>query len=191
MLVSVLKKSLENIESELEKQTDRGAAIIACAILDEFLTEAIENRLLMNKRVADRLFNYEKNGPLAHFAAKIDVGFAIGILKSEMWNDLHLIRRIRNHFAHRSEALKFSDTKISRLCSELLTAKSSLKDPRERYLKVCSGMSAVFAVYKSLNIKLSHVYKDPKIKEQHMEEFIKLFDRYVDEFDAKHRLTVG
>ena len=45
MIVSILKKTLKDIETELAEQTDRGAAIIACAILDDFLTEALQKRL--------------------------------------------------------------------------------------------------------------------------------------------------
>ena len=89
MIVSILKKTLKDIETELAEQTDRGAAIIACAILDDFLTEALQKRLVTNKEVIGRLFNYEANGPLAHFAAKIDIGFAVGIIKADMWSDLH------------------------------------------------------------------------------------------------------
>ena len=186
MIVSILKKTLKDIETELAEQTDRGAAIIACAILDDFLTEALQKRLVTNKEVIGRLFNYEANGPLAHFAAKIDIGFAVGIIKADMWSDLHNIRRTRNYFAHRAESLKFSNAKIARWCSELLTAKPEWKDPRERYLKVCSGMSAVFAVFKSTDIKLASVYMDRRIKEQHLEEFIKLIDRHIEEFDSRH-----
>jgi hypothetical protein len=113
VLVSAIEEKLKNITEELETQTDRGAAIIAAAIVDHFLAGAIEARLILTPDIKDRLFGGEANGPLAHFAAKIDVGFAIGILNDQMWSDLHDVRRIRNKFAHALEPVAFDDSKIS------------------------------------------------------------------------------
>ncbi|MEI9804344.1 MAG: DUF4145 domain-containing protein [Pseudolabrys sp.] len=101
------KREIEEIYEEIEAQTDRGAAIIAAAILDD----ALKSRLILTSNLSDRIFSYEKNGPLAQFSSKIDMTAATGLLPKETCDSMHLIRRIRNKFAHSIEPLKFQTKK--------------------------------------------------------------------------------
>src|SRR3974377_107605 len=98
---------------EVDKQSDRGAAIIACAIVDELLTRALQKPLILTSEVKDKLFSNERNGPLATFSNKIDLGFATGLLNSKVRSDLRNIRRVRNRFAHRLDPLEFKEAEIS------------------------------------------------------------------------------
>src|SRR5664279_2548110 len=61
------------IVDELKKQTDRGAAILAAAVLDQMLETVIEKRLLIfdskqRKALLGRM------APLSTFSAKIEIG---------------------------------------------------------------------------------------------------------------------
>lgn len=183
MLVSALKAELQHIKTELEAQTDRGAAIIGCAIVDDFLTDAIKKRLILKSDVSNRLFKHE-SGPLAHFSAKIDMGFALGLNRNDMRSDMHTIRRIRNGFAHSAPRLAFSDSEVTRLCSELRTAKTTLTAPRRRYLYVCSGMSAVLALVRDLPIRVNELVTDNAVREQLNEGMATLLNRYLRQFDT-------
>ena len=145
MLVSTIKDELKDIERELATQTDRGAAIIGAAILDDFLTDALKKRLILTADVRDRLFSHEINGPLSNFSGKIDIGFAVGLYGTDARSDFHCIRRIRNRFAHTPGIIKFSDEKILAWCASLRTVVIKDRDPRRRYLSVCSGAAATLA----------------------------------------------
>jgi hypothetical protein len=61
---------------EIERQTDRGAALIAAAFIDARLETAIKTRLdrQANKTIAKLL---HLSGALGSFAAKIDLGHAL------------------------------------------------------------------------------------------------------------------
>ncbi|MGH8510875.1 MAG: hypothetical protein ACREU8_05700 [Gammaproteobacteria bacterium] len=52
----------------------------------------------MDPKVADDLFG--AMGPLASFRQRIAVAYAFGFLSKEDYDNLNLVRRIRNHFAH-------------------------------------------------------------------------------------------
>jgi DNA-binding MltR family transcriptional regulator len=164
MLVSTIKEKLRGIEEELAAQTDRGAAIIGSAIIDDFLSDALKRRLILTSDLRERLF--EGNGPLANFSAKIDMAFAVGICDSNLRADLHYIRRIRNRFAHTPEPLRFSDEKISGWCSQFCTVTIDSADPRTRYLSLCSGISAFMATLSQAEIKLQDIRSVPAIREQ-------------------------
>ena len=43
---------------------------------------------------------FEGNGPFSTLSSKIDVAYALGLLSSEERRELHLLRKIRNEFAH-------------------------------------------------------------------------------------------
>ena len=47
------------------------------------------------------------NGPLNSFSSKIAVGHALGIYDEDMRNDLHIVRKIRNAFAHSKRLIHF------------------------------------------------------------------------------------
>jgi len=110
---------------ELERQTDRGVAIIGAAYLEERLeeslraafTDRIEQVKIDGYKVSNRLF--KGTGPLATFSAKIDALFALGLVGERSFHDLHLVRYIRNAFAHTSDPLSFRSPKIADRCRKL------------------------------------------------------------------------
>jgi DNA-binding MltR family transcriptional regulator len=164
----ITKKTAEEIEAiyaEVEAQTDRGAAIIAAAIVDDLLTEALRRRLILTTTLAENLFNFDKNGPLANLTQKIDLAFAVGMIRSSVRNDLHNIRRIRNRFAHKIEPLTFADQKISQWCALLATGEN-LVLPRHRYVVSCIRITSILSVLSQLEMRLTPVRAQPGMEEQ-------------------------
>jgi DNA-binding MltR family transcriptional regulator len=67
-------------------------------------------RTLSNNK-AERIFN----GPLRSFAAKIDVAYAFELIDDELYDDLTIIRDIRNGFAHSVTETDFGSSEIVEL----------------------------------------------------------------------------
>lgn len=105
------------ILAEIKKQTDRGAALIANAYLEERLTDAIKARLVRDETLENNLF--KGSGPLASLSARINMGFLLGIYEEDIRRFLHTLRNIRNAFAHRPEPMNFETQKIKDLCSNI------------------------------------------------------------------------
>jgi hypothetical protein len=109
---------------ELEKQTDRGAGIIAAAVLEEILEIVLRKRLLkLSNRHADELFGPMK--ALSSFSAKIEIGFALGLFSEAGYRHLNVIRDVRNKFAHRIAALTFDHPDIAKIIDEGIFPKPS------------------------------------------------------------------
>jgi hypothetical protein len=104
---------------EIEKQNDRGAAIIAGALLEDFVVDAIKTRLLPDEKVIDQFLT--GMGPLATFSAKIDMAYLLKIVTSDCRRVMHIIRRVRNEFAHGLQPLSFETPRIQDMCSNLIT----------------------------------------------------------------------
>jgi hypothetical protein len=142
---------------QLEKDSDRAAAIVACTILELALLSAITDRLHPSPDKEDKLFRF--HGPLQTFSSRIEIGFRLGLYGKHARDDLNTMRNIRNEFAHNLSAVNFDAQRIRSLCSnlklvELHTTDSmfvapkkkgpatlivpqlskKLKSPRERYI---------------------------------------------------------
>ncbi|MCP3444201.1 hypothetical protein [Bradyrhizobium sp. CCGUVB14] len=109
---------------EIRKQRDRGAAIIATSILEEHLLDAIQARLNRHDATEKKVFN--GYGPLATFSARIDLGLLLGLYPEEGHTKLHLIRRIRNNFAHSMHPISFKSQRGD--CNKLRKARGSYRE---------------------------------------------------------------
>jgi DNA-binding MltR family transcriptional regulator len=149
------ENELKAIYDEIyQTQTDRGAAIISGAILEEYLTNALKRRLILTGKLKDALFSFDKNGALADFAQKIDIGYAVGILKPEVREDLHNVRRIRNRFAHTIAPIDFQDSKIVGYCSALRAGTEGVELPKHRFLIAFGRLASALMLLSQLHIQL-------------------------------------
>lgn len=117
------------IISEIRGQSDRAAGIVASAFLEDELANAIQSRLYTNSDVKEALFNGEE-APFGDFSGKINVGFALGLYSNQTRKDLHLIRKIRNRFAHHSAPSSFDDPlKVAEWCDAMTVLTRYNKNP--------------------------------------------------------------
>ncbi|MBX3368089.1 MAG: DUF4145 domain-containing protein [Phycisphaeraceae bacterium] len=101
-------------------ESDRGAALVSAAYLEECLERLIRCSLVESGKHADCLF--ESGAPFASFSAKIRFAFAIGLINSGLRHTLDMIRLIRNEFAHSFDSLSFDTPLIASRCRELKLA---------------------------------------------------------------------
>lgn len=145
------------VAEELKEQTDRGAAIIAVALLDELLAKAIVGRLLVPNRTKKALFGAYK--PLSTFSAKIDLAFALGLIHENAHRDLTLMREIRNEFAHSIDPVHFNDERIAKKCKRLLLEEKALAaiGPKDKYV-MCFFFHAVPLIsYQGRDVRIRSV----------------------------------
>lgn len=161
--ISIAEPQLEYIADELAAQTDRGAAIIACALLDDLLSDVLKARLILTGRTADRLFSHENNGVLASLSAKIDIAFAVGVVSPGVKDSLHVIRRIRNRFAHSTTALKFDDQEIASWCSTLSHVPKDVKDPRSKFIHEATSIAFVLLIFRNVEMRLPDITIDSEV----------------------------
>jgi hypothetical protein len=101
------------------KESDRAAGVLGAALLDLQLERLFRARLTTD--TPPEVFAFR--GPLGDFAARIDLAFALGWIDAEVRADLHIIRDIRNDFAHAADhELSFSDQSIAARTKNLKTA---------------------------------------------------------------------
>jgi hypothetical protein len=87
-------------QAEFGKESDRAAVILASAKVDELLRLAIVKRLLPSPTERDHML--EPEGPIGSSGARINLSYRLGLIDAAFARALHLLRRIRNDFAHES-----------------------------------------------------------------------------------------
>lgn len=143
-----LKRQIALVE-ELNGQSDRGVAIVGAAWLEEAMAEALHEIMEKDEKSWQRLFG--PNGPLSTFSAKIDIGRLLGCTTDTIKSDLHIIRGIRNEFAHQvvhkrtNEKLSFASDHVRDKCFALkCVAHEAPETPRAAFLRACAILSADF-----------------------------------------------
>lgn len=112
------EKYLE-IAGILREESERGCVIVSAAILDEQLVEMIRARLVPSPEREDELLE-AGNAPASSFSARIDLAYRIGVLSLDQRQSLHILRKLRNDFAHVSTPISFSDDSVSDRIRNLL-----------------------------------------------------------------------
>jgi len=109
---------------DLRRETDRGAAVVGGAWLDEQLRQLLAKRLIDKPDEVEELLGSLETGsyaPLGSFAARITAAYCMGLITEPMRNDLKTIAKIRNRFAHRLPGLTFDSAIVKDFCNTLVT----------------------------------------------------------------------
>jgi hypothetical protein len=107
------RPEIDKIMNDLRDKDDLHIAIIALSILEATLEQLIATRLLKgDKEFLNRLFL--NRGPLSDFNSKILIAEAFGIVTGPLANELHVMRGIRNAFAHSKIPLSFDHELVKR-----------------------------------------------------------------------------
>lgn len=97
---------------------DRGAALLATVALEAALGLLLTTYLVkLTSNEDDDLFRYP--APLSPFSNKIRIAYAMGLIDSEVRNDLERLREIRNAFAHTMHPILFTTPAIQAACAGL------------------------------------------------------------------------
>ena len=119
-------KRIRGFYESLEKESTRGAAVLAVARFEDGLCKAIEKKF---KNPEPDILKYMPT------LRKIELGYALGLYERTDRNNL--IKRvlpIRNAFAHSAEPMDFDHEKVAAQCDKLNVTNPNPTDRRRRYL---------------------------------------------------------
>ena len=103
-------------------ESDRAAAILAGSFVEHYLAEYLKTCYLIEDPDIDDLFHVF--GPLATFAQRISIAYAVGAIDKGTADELRALKEIRNHFAHYPTDAKFSDSVLNKHFNKLGPAKN-------------------------------------------------------------------
>lgn len=125
----------------LTSESDRGCALMAAAYLDLQLYELLKAYFVEDGKVAEGLLGPSR--PLESFSSRIDMAYALGLIGRKTRRELHIIRKVRNDFAHKHTHVSFHDSVISNRCRELRFHQIlKAQNPRSSYTRTVMGILA-------------------------------------------------
>ena len=135
---------------ELYKDAQTGRVLIVCALLEDILMTTINTKMVpLSSDIESRIFG--GNGPLQNISSRIDIAYSLGFLDGRMRRNLHLVRKIRNGFAHTSDKVTFDSEKVVTLCKQI-TPEVASNDPQTLFFDtIMATMSHLLAEAKKTN----------------------------------------
>jgi len=154
--------TLFTIVDELEKESDRGCALVAAAYLENEISELLQS-FLVNQRKTSTKELFDFNGPLGTFSSKIKIGFALGLISKETQTSLDVIRRIRNDFAHLQAPLNFEVKEIQQKIDNILPSyEISKMSTREKFIKKVQALVAI------IHLSLANTFNRIELKHENV-----------------------
>jgi hypothetical protein len=151
---------LQGFQQEFQKESDRAAAVLGAAYLDESLRQLIAASLIDRPTEVDELLG--PNRPLGSFSSRITAAYCMGLISDEERDDLNRINGIRNRFAHDLHGLRFTDDWAQKECAVLCSAKEDLallgdpSDARYQFNVTVAVLSA------QLGLRILHQGNEPR-----------------------------
>lgn len=93
-----IQQESADLAREVHRESDRAAVVVGAAFLDSLLERLLLRTLRPHAAGPDPLF--DGDAPLSTFSSRINLSHRLGLIDDELARALHLIRRIRNDFAH-------------------------------------------------------------------------------------------
>lgn len=103
---------------QFKKESDRAAVILVASMIDELLGILLKSYLVAIPSADDALFD-NATSPLATFSAKVDISYRIGLISGKFARDIHIVRKIRNSFAHDIYGCSFENGSVKSRIKEL------------------------------------------------------------------------
>ena len=114
---AIKSTDLGGFAAEFQKESDRAAAILGAALLDEWLRRLLSAYLIDDKKQVDLLLDVDQ--PVGSFGARVRLAYCLGLLDKKLYALLTTIKSIRNAFAHQLHGLSFDSAGVRKDCENL------------------------------------------------------------------------
>ena len=139
----------------VQQRTHSTTVIASAAIMDTQLEKCLKKAMRpMPKKMYEEIF--EPMRPLGSFASKITMTYALRIVEKGVYNQLELMRKIRNAFAHSTESLHLGSPEIAPLLERLkASVKLQTKNPDQQYMECIVQIDQVLENYLASDLTAS------------------------------------
>jgi hypothetical protein len=114
----LLREETRAVMNEIKQSSDGAACILMSAMVERWLERSLLLRLMIQSDDKTSAL-FERDGALSTFYGNTHLAYALDMITSETRNDLDIIRRTRNAFAHSQLPLSFQSEEISKELGKL------------------------------------------------------------------------
>lgn len=141
------------VMNEVQQGSDRSACIIMSAMVERFLERELLMRLMISESTSKHQALLERDGALSTFFGNIHLAYALDMISQDMKDDLDILRKIRNAFAHSELPITFQSDEVKREINKLrydqysdlrVGESSPLSAERGQFVTCCLALIAKF-----------------------------------------------
>lgn len=114
-------REYEEFRAVVRGETDRAAGVLGGAYLEDLLKQLLSHYFIHDTVVGERL---KADWPPRTFSGRINASFALGLIAPVVHRDLHLVRTIRNEFAHERAVHSMAEPPFRDWCTEFAILKA-------------------------------------------------------------------
>jgi hypothetical protein len=120
---------MKALNAELDAESDRACIILMANILDDTLKDRLSKCLCFSPTDTeyDQVFRFE--GPLGTFSARMEIACLFGFIDDSTYQELDIIRELRNACAHSKRQMVFSDPRIANVTRRLFRPLGFIPNP--------------------------------------------------------------
>ena len=141
--MDILEPELDEVERffrQFSKETDRGAALSAGAMLEDRLGDILKGFMINSKSTGILLKG--TNAPFGSLASRISGCYALGLIDQTEFDEMETIRKIRNKFAHKWDDISFQSDAVKDLSLNLpWRGPSEYEESASNKDRFCTAMS--------------------------------------------------
>jgi len=169
--------SFEKFVNEFKNESDRAAVILGAVKLDQLLYQILQRKLLPAPSSRDELLDSES--ALGTFSARINACYRLGLIDAYYTRSLHMIRKIRNSFAHEIDGCSLQSGSHRDRIRDLeapLGRYVEYCDFKKQYFKNETGPSESFRSVLAIMVGRLQILADHTIViEQHESKYMPMF----------------
>lgn len=171
-------QEFQDFRTSLLSESDRGCVLMAAAFIEDKITQLLETYMVHDTTIQKKIF--EGNGALATFSSKIDISFLLGLIPKNIYNDLGILRKLRNDFAHNAKSITFKTDYIKDRCNALqIVSKVALRNDTKAYF-----LRSMTTILTYINMKMNSFQRckeeddfDPTILNKGMEAVVDILKK--------------
>jgi len=151
--------------AEFNSESDRAAAIIGAAKIDLLLCKTLEKILIKPGIKKDNLL--DNDSPIGTFSARINLIYRLGIIDKKFAKLLHIVRKIRNSFAHELLGVNFESEAHKNRVAELICPLKSHDGFQVCIKKAIKGQCNTSTEFRAaiafITLRLTGIYRRSKV----------------------------
>lgn len=157
------RRDWRRLTEEFDSESDRASALVAAALLDKNLEELLAAFMIDDRREVEYLLG----SGLKSFGARIRICYALGLISDEEVDDMHVVKSVRNYFAHNLH-VDFDDDNVQRNLAKLKLVRRVLPDfdrlSARRRLEQTACMLSVMLVDRVAEVRAGRCQRRPEVQ---------------------------
>lgn len=144
---SWLNVDVDAFQKELAGESDRASVVLLGTMLEDVLTYRLTLALCIKPTEDECDYIFRFDGPMGTFSRRAEIACLLGIIEDDTYEQLDIIREMRNACAHSRHPLTFADEALANVAMRLFKPLGFVRKPDRKEIKQAVLLEGFFIYY--------------------------------------------